>query len=122
MCCPSILFLTGRYENGKIIEDYGARENRGYEDLSKYIDQKMAALPKIEEPSVEMPPPTKLKTVPGSSGPQPNPDGVSIPLTFESFSKFITPLNSRSVGAGWFVKFYVPGVLIANIWRPPGLN
>jgi len=59
------------------------------------------------ESSSTTPPPTKLKTPPVAAPPA-NPDGVSIPLTFESYSKLIAPLNSRSPGAGWFVKFYVP--------------
>jgi protein disulfide-isomerase len=55
----------------------------------------------------DVPPPTKIKP-PVISAPPANTDGVSVPLNFQSFSKQIAPLTSRSIGTGWFVKFYVP--------------
>ena len=51
--------------------------------------------------------PSKVKQ-PGTSGPLPNPSGISVPLTAEVFSKHISLVPSKSTTEGWFVKFYVP--------------
>jgi thiol-disulfide isomerase/thioredoxin len=42
------------------------------------------------------------------AGPLPNPDGVSVVLTSETFTQHISLVPSKTTGAGWFVKFYVP--------------
>jgi len=107
---PSSCFLTRRFIDGVKRHEYGARQDRDYDTISNYIDARMVDMLPAATPALEptpSPPPTKVKT-PAMTGPPTNPDGISIPLTFESFSQNITPLNSRSITPGWFVKFYVP--------------
>lgn len=101
---------TRRFVDGVKTHEYGVRLDRDFAAIAEFIDARMApaeATTSLDVSAAPTPPPPKLKTPP-IAGPAPNPDGVSIPLTFAAFSKFITPLNSRSIGAGWFIKFYVP--------------
>jgi len=53
------------------------------------------------------PSPTKLKAT-VSSGPSPNLNGLSLPLTSDNFTQHISLTPSKSFNQGWFVKFYVP--------------
>ncbi|KAJ5172627.1 hypothetical protein N7492_005220 [Penicillium capsulatum] len=44
-----------------------------------------------------------VETKPKPKGPPPNPQGISVPLTAESFQKLVTTTQDP-----WFIKFYVP--------------
>ena len=51
--------------------------------------------------------PTKVKAQ-ASAAPLPNPTGISVPLTADTFNQHIPLVPSKAHGAGWFVKFYAP--------------
>jgi protein disulfide-isomerase len=85
--------------NGKQEAKYDPQAHRDYQTMSNWIDTQMK---KGKEPLN----PTRVKSqVPTESA---NPNGLSIPLTSDNFTKHISLVPSKSATASWFVKFYVP--------------
>jgi protein disulfide-isomerase len=93
-----------RFVDGKKVTSYPLDEERDFDTLSKYVDTHIKAYFNGENLD---PSPTKGKSQVSTQS-IPNPNGISVSLTSESFNQHISPTPSKSTGAGWFVKFYVP--------------
>jgi thiol-disulfide isomerase/thioredoxin len=75
------------------------KDDRDYDSLARFIDTQMSD---VVESS-----PAKVKPQ-VSTGPLPNPSGINVPLTSETFNQHISLVPSKSMNTGWFVKFFVP--------------
>ena len=105
---PFISWLSDsriRFVNGKSVNTYPMFDDRDLKSLEKYIDSRMGtAATKAEDTESST---VKIKSQ-VSTGPPPNPSGISLSLTAETFSQQISLIPSKFAGAGWFVKFYAP--------------
>src|ERR1700737_2192495 len=94
-----------RFVDGKKVDEYPYKDDRDFASIARFIDSQLSATSTIAtsttEPGFSS---TKLK----SAGPPANPSGQSVVLTSETFTQHISLVPSKSNGAGWFVKFYVP--------------
>lgn len=93
-----------RFVDGKKVVIYPLDEERDFDTLSKHVDTQVKAFLKGDNLDLS---PTKIKSQ-GSPQSLPNPNGISVSLTSESFNQHISLTPLKSTGAGWFVKFYVP--------------
>ena|SRR5947207_14064647 len=89
-----------------MVSQYPTKETRTHDKVAKFIDNQMTGTSKLLATSTESSP-TKIKPQ-VSNPPLANPNGISVPLTSDSFTRHISLSPSKSNSAGWFVKFYVP--------------
>ncbi|KAK9465036.1 thioredoxin-like protein [Lipomyces arxii] len=97
------------FQDGKVVEEYGKTRSRTFEGLKEYAMSHMNSHATVAGASADLgigSAQTKLSTPAAGQatpGGTPNPNGVSVPLDFASFTKLVT--SSRD---GYFIKFYVP--------------
>lgn len=86
------------------MDTYDAHADRDLPSFAKFVDTKMAPPSKTAvDPETTA---SQAKAKP--TGPLPNPSGVVVQLNSETFTQHISLVPSKTTGAGWFVKFYVP--------------
>jgi protein disulfide-isomerase len=85
------------------VDVYDVKLDRDYPAFAKFVDSKMSPS-KTSSDSESTASQPKAKP----TGPLPNPSGVVVQLNSETFTHHISLVPSKSTGAGWFVKFYVP--------------
>ena len=87
---------------------YPPRDQRDYESMGKYVDSLITPSNNEDDDSTDATPSTTRTKPATATGPVANPSGVVVQLTSETFTQHISLVPSKSNGAGWFVKFYVP--------------